>query len=363
MNRTLIAALLIPASAHAGLTSITVANPSFHADVLGDGNNPGYTGAITGWTSEGGTGLNGADFGFPMHFSDNTTVDSGRLAFVQGSGSLNQNLSGLTPGSRYVFQGWFRARSTPGVPVIGVNYAGQSLLSGQAMTPGAAWQGFSLPFVAGSATGSLNISSAVPGGGDGTIAVDAIQVFQLDSDYVNILNPSFESGTSFGFPGYTADIAGWTRSGSGQAGYNHAGNSPFADNGLYPEGATVGFIQQSATLSQLVTGLTPGQQYVLELDYNSRDFGDDGHIRVDLGGTTLLDSIVSPVGGSNPWHHLAAPWTAGGTTASLSIAGIANGGDSSIAFDNITLRAIPEPSAAMVALAGLAAMGMRRRRS
>jgi MYXO-CTERM domain-containing protein len=346
----------------AGLTSIAIQNPSFHADALGAGNNPGYTGAITGWTAAGATGLNGTDFGFSMHFSDGTTVDGGRLAFIQGPGSLSQNISGLTPGSRYVFQGWFRARSTPGVPVLGVDYAGQSLISGQSMTPGAAWQGFSVPFTAGSASGNLAINSAVPGGGDGTLALDAIQVFQLDSDYVTILNPSFESGTSYGFPGYVGEIAGWTKSGPNQTGYNHALNSPFADNGLYPEGATVAFIQQSATLSQILTGLTPGQQYLLELDYNSREFGDDGHIKVDLGGSTLLDSIVAPVGGSNAWHHLAATWTAGGTSATLAISGIANGGDSSIVFDKITLRAIPEPSSAVVALLGLTALGLRRKR-
>ena len=202
------------------------------------------------------------------------------------------------------------------------------------------------------------------GGGDGTLAVDNIQVFALDSDYVNILNPSFEAGVNFGFPGYQGGVAGWTQSGTGGSGYNHVinGNNPFADNGTIPEGSTVAFIQNNGTLSQLLSGLVTGQQYLLELDYNARLGTGSGQISVDLGGTTLLSSGVVPVGGSNPWHHLSAAWTAGGASATLAINGIQVGGDSAISFDNITLRAIPEPSVSAISFAGVAGLLLRRRR-
>lgn len=178
---------------------------------------------------------------------------------------------------------------------------------------------------------------------------------------MNILNPSFEAGSNFASPGYTDQVAGWTRTGGG--GYNHAGNNPFADNGAFPEGGTVAFIQNDGSFSQVLTGLTPGQQYLLELDYNSRQgFGNNGHIQVNLGGTTLLDTIISPVGGSNPYHHLAATWTAGAGSASLDILGIANGGDATIVFDNITLRAIPEPAVQAGVLLAMSVLALRRKR-
>lgn len=356
--------VLSPVVAQAGLTSITIANPSFQADVFGGVGYAGQNGnVVTGWTLDnpGGIGVTGDQPG-GAHFIDGSTVDGSRAGFIQGGGTYSQTISGLTPGQRYVFQGWFRARSTPGVPVFNANYGAQSLIAGQSVTPGAAWQAFSVPFIAGSASNTLSFSSSVPGGGDGALALDSIQVFQLDSDYVNILNPSFENGVSFTWPGYQSAMAGWTIAGGG--GYNHLANgvSPFADNGAYPEGSTVAFLQNNASLSQMLTGLTPGQQYLLELDYNSRNEGDDGHLEVKLGGTSLLDSIVAPVGGGNAYHHLAATWTAGSASALLELNGIANGSDSSVVFDNITLRAIPEPSSALVAALGIGAIGLRRRK-
>ena len=361
------ALVLSPLMAHAGLTSITVANPSFQADSFGG---VGYAntngGIVTGWNlnNAGGMGVTGVDQPGGAHFIDGVTMDGTRAGFIQGAGIYSQNLNGLNPGQRYVFQAWLRPRNCCGdSPVASADYNGQALISNQLLTAGSPWQAFSVPFIAGSSSGALSIGSAASAGGDASLALDSIQVFQLDSDYVNILNPSFESGIYNPFPGYQGSMAGWTITGPGGGGYNFAGNSAFADNGVYPEGSTVAFLQNSASLSQLLTGLTAGQQYLLELDYNAREGTGSGQISVDLGGTNLLSSSVNPVGGSNPWHHLAAPWTAGGSSATLSIAGIQVGGDSAITFDNITLRAIPEPSTAMAALFGFAALGLRRRRA
>ena len=370
MQRTLLtiaAAGLIPASTHAGLTSITIANPSFNADSFGG---VGYAsqngGVVTGWNlnNPGGMGVTGVDQPGGAHFIDGVIIDGNRAGFIQGTGTYSQPLNGLTPGSRYVFQGMFRPRNCCGdSPVFSASYGGQPLVTNQLLTAGSPWQAFSVPFIAGAGSGSLDISSFTQGGGDGSLALDNIQVFQINSDYVNIFNASFESGVSYSFPGYQGAMGGWTPDGNtGGYGYNYAGNNPFADNGAIPEGSTVAFIQNTRTLSQLLTGLTPGQQYLLELDYNSRAGTGSGHFRVDLGGTTLLDSPVLPVGGANPWHHLAASWTAGGASASLDLMGIQVGGDSAVVFDNITLRAVPEPSAAVALLAGLAGLMLRRKR-
>jgi hypothetical protein len=361
------------ALAQAGLTSISIVNPGFQADNYatfpGYNGDPGNPAQPTGWTQTGGGGVNGSDIGAGAPFSDGATLDGTRVGFIQGAGTVSQTLSGLTPGKQYYFQGYFRGRNCCGdTPTFGASLGAASLITNANIGTGT-WQAFSVPFTATAASGLLSISSAPALGGDASLAYDGITVFQLDSDYIPLLNPSFEAGgTSFAFPGYmsvgpgASNMAGWTKTGAGNVGYNYAGNNPFADNGAIPEGAAAGFIQNSAALSQVITGLVPGQQYLLELDYNARAGTGSGQISVDFGGTNLLATGVVPVGGSIPWHHLAAVWTATGTSATLSIEGIQVGGDSAITFDNITLRAVPEPSAAAAALTGLALLGLRRRR-
>lgn len=352
-----VALLLAPLSAIAGVSSVAIVNPSFHADVFTTF--PGYGGNITGWAAAGGTGINGPDgSGYP--FSDDTRVDGSRLAFIQGAGSLSQTVSGLIAGQRYVFQGWFRGRNTPGVPVFGVDYGGQSLLAGQTATPGGPWQAFTSTFIAGSSSGLLSINNTVPNGQDGTLALDSILLFGQSADHVNIWNPSFESGTSYAFPGYEGTIAGWTTVGS--TGFNFAGNNPFSPTGAVPDGSNVAFIQNNGSMAQSLIGLTPGQQYLFEIDANSRNGYPQGHLQVKLGGTTLFDSMLDPVNGSDPFHHLSLPWTAADSTAQLEIIGIQNGADSAIAFDNISLRAVPEPAGTLSAVAGFALTALRRRR-
>lgn len=353
---------LAPVAALAGVTSISIVNPSFQTDVFTAF--PGYLGgtnpaAITGWAATGGAGINGPDgSGYP--FSDETKVDGSRLAFIQGSGSLSQTISGLTPGQRYVFQGWFRGRNTAGVPVFSVSYGSQSLLVNQTATPNGPWQPFISSFVAGSASAVLSVVNTVPNGQDGTLTLDSMLVFGQAPGNINIWNPSFESGTSYAFPGYEGAIAGWTV--TGQGGFNYAGNNPFASTGTVPDGSNVAFIQNSGSMAQTLAGLTAGKQYLLELDVNSRSGYPQGHLQVRLGGNTLIDTMVDAVAGTDPYRHLSLPWTAGGDSALLEIAGIKNGDDSAIAFDNISLRAVPEPTATVSAALGLFLAGLRRRR-
>lgn len=362
---------LLPSIASAGLTSISIINPGFQADNYttfpGYNGQPGNPAQPTGWAQTGGGGVNGLDLGAGAPFSDGATLDGTRVGFIQGGGSISQTLSGLTPGKQYYFQGYFRGRNCCGdVPVISASFAGAPLITSVNIGAGS-WQSFSVPFIAGSGSGSLLISSTSSAGGDASVAYDGFSVFQLDAGYVPLLNPSFEAGgTSFAFPGYMAtgpgpsNMAGWTKSGSGNVGYNYAGNSPFADNGVVPEAAVLAFIQNTDSLSQVVSGLIIGQQYLLELDYNARAGTGQGHFLADLGGTNLVDDTFTPDGS---FKHLAALWTATSTSATLSLSGIQVGGDSAVVFDNVTLLAIPEPASTAAALLSLAMLGLRRRRA
>src|SRR5687768_14542364 len=103
---TIAAAGVLPVSVHAGLTSVTVANPSFNADSFGG---VGYAsqngGVVTGWNlnNPGGMGVTGVDQPGGAHFIDGSIIDGNRAGFIQGTGTYWQTLNGLTPGSRYVF--------------------------------------------------------------------------------------------------------------------------------------------------------------------------------------------------------------------------------------------------------------------
>ena len=351
------------------MTSIAIVNPGFQADNYATP--PGYNGGAnpaqpTGWTQTGGGGVNGADLGAGAAFSDGASLDGTRVGFIQGAGSISQALSGLVTGRQYYVQGYVRGRNCCGdTPLVSVSFGGTTLLSNLSVGSGN-WVPFSLPFTATASSGTFQLSSVASAGGDASLAYDGITMFQLDPGYIPLWNPSFEAGgTSFGFPGYTAtggssssNMAGWTLSGPGNVGYNYAGNNPFADNGAVPEGQAVGFIQNDATLSQMVSGLTTGQQYLLELDYNARSATGQGRFIASLGGTTLVDDTFTPNG---TYRHLAAVWTATGTSALLSLSGASLTGDNAVVFDNVTLRVIPEPAASAL-LSALFAAGLLRRR-
>ena len=172
MNKALLSALacFIPVAARAGLTSITIANPGFQADSFGGVGYASQNGnVVTGWnlTNPGGMGVTGTDQPGGAHFIDGVTVDGNRAGFIQGTGTYSQNIGGLVNGKRYVLQGWFRPRNCCGdSPVFSADYNCQSLIPNQLLTAGSPWQGMSVPFTAGSSSGSLSFSSFTQLGGD-----------------------------------------------------------------------------------------------------------------------------------------------------------------------------------------------------
>jgi Protein of unknown function (DUF642)/PEP-CTERM motif len=362
----ILGSLLAAASQSRASVSVAVINPSFEADTFGTF--PGYLGggnptAITGWATTGGVGINGDDIGAGAPFINGGVVDGHRAGFIQGGGSFSQNLSGLTPGARYVMQGVAIARNCCGdVPNISVTVGGTPLIAGT--FPITTWTPFSLPFTSAGSSAILGINSAPSAGGDASMGLDAIHLLQLAPNELPLFNPNFEAGgTTLAFPGYTSGIAGWNKTGSGSTGYNYAGNSPFADNGVYPEGQTIAFLQNDVTLSQNLTGLTVGQQYMLDFYYNSRNDGDNAWALAKLNGVTILNTDVNPVGGANTWHHFSQTFTATSASLPFSIQNDTSHGqsDASLLLDAFRLQSVPEPSALGLAALGLTALRRRKK--
>ena len=361
--------------------SISVINPSFQADDFptfpGYIGQPGNPGAITGWTGAGGVGINGLDIGAGAPFADNGLFpDNSRAAFIQGTGSLSQNLSGFNVGDLYWVQGFYDARNCCGdFPVGTVTLAGNTLSAFGTILPVEAggsrtlpWYFANLPWTATAASGALTIGSTPSAGGDASLVFDGVSVIRRTAADIVIANPSFEaSGNSFAFPGYVGaplTIAGWLRTGGGQIainGSNGSGN-PFADNGTIPDGGNVLGLQQDLTVSQTLSGLTVGALYRLIVEYNSRS-GDDPAALIKIDGQTALSGLVPEVGGANPYYHLEFDFTASGTSTLLEIANLGLAGDSTLLVDNVRVVAVPEPAAVVAILGGIAVLiGLQRRR-
>lgn len=72
-------------------------------------------------------------------------------------------------------------------------------------------------------------------------------------------NPSFEANTFSMWPGYVKDngpVSGWSALSEHGVNPIAGGASPFADNGLVPDGSNVAFLQQDGAISQQVNGFS-----------------------------------------------------------------------------------------------------------
>jgi len=169
------------------------------------------------------------------------------------------------------------------------------------------------------------------------------QVARLTVGNISIVNPSYEADTFTAFPGYVSGngpVTGWAS--LDNHGINPAAGSPFADNGIIPNGTQVAFMQGDGPFSQTVTGLTVGAQYYVHYYENARA-GNTPALEVQIGGTTVVAShIITSVGG-NPYREVSsAIFTASATDMELSfIKSNPLGGDTTALIDNVAILVVP----------------------
>jgi hypothetical protein len=157
-----------------------------------------------------------------------------------------------------------------------------------------------------------------------------------------IPNPSFEANSFTVFPGYhhqagNGAINGWTPSGG--AGLNPAAGSPFADNGVVPNGSQVAFIQNGAdsSMSTVISGLSAGTVYKVNFRVNARS-GNTPNLKVDIDGINLLNTAITAVGGTNPYKYFAFDFTASAESQTMTLRNDA-GGDNTVVFDDFSIAA------------------------
>ncbi len=162
-----------------------------------------------------------------------------------------------------------------------------------------------------------------------------------------IPNPSFEADAFTVWPGYISGnvpITGWLSNFESSQGINPAPTSPFADNGVVPQGSNVAFIQSNSNDSSLettISGLTAGQTYQLSFRANARN-GNVAWLNLLVDGTMLLSANVSSVGGTNPYRTVTTLFTATATTAALTVKNVA-GGDNTLLIDDFSVVAAANP--------------------
>ncbi|MCC7375883.1 MAG: hypothetical protein IT581_14595 [Verrucomicrobiales bacterium] len=338
-------ALLTAACIPAALGQALVKNPSFESNLndetepLSPGAPQGwpYYGSIDDWTAGGG-GVNDLvyDAGGPFHNAGTPVPDGRRIGFKQGSGTISQDISGLTAGKRYWIQFQYDARNGSDLD-LAVRFS--TTTQGGAMdetldviqkprpakATGSPYYTRTVPFTPDFSDGTLTFEMTARG--DSTILLDAVTLVQRDDGNFPVLNPSFEaSGVVYdGSPTAGTDwpaIGGWSK--TGVAGVDD-GTGGKADNGKVPDQALVTFIEGEGSLTQNLAPLVAGDTYTVQFAYNAKS-GTTPHLQLKVGGAVVWEQDVTPVGGTAAYRTASATFKPTTDTTDLSFVNTAAGG-------------------------------------
>jgi len=140
------------------------------------------------------------------------------------------------------------------------------------------------------------------------------------------------------------------------------GNFNTSSNGLTPDGWIGGsydtqhgnpppdtFLEPGVTASQEINSLTPGQLYIVSGDYSGGSKSAGNSFGVALDNVYLFETVAPP---NFNWYSFSFDYTATSTSALLSLSAGLNGTDANYAIDNISMVAVPEPSAISLILLG-----------
>ena len=321
-----------------------------------------YAPADAGWSFSAQSGNNGAGLSAngSLFTSGSAGAPEGRqLAFLQGTGTFSQVLSGLSPGATYHLlfaaaqrasgASWNTAGQTWKVTLDGSTIA--TCAPGQAAT---AFVTYTATFTATAASHTLAFVGTNTRGGDNTVFLDDVRLVRATS--VAVPNAGFESPATATFA-YSPAGASWSF--SAQSGNNGSGLARNASlftsaNPVAPEGVQVAFLQGAATIAQTLTGLVPGMRYHLLFSSAQRaTYVNGGQTwNVTLDGATIASFRpgASPVA----YTGYAASFTATAATHALALAGTnAYGGDNTAFFDDVRLvPASPSAPAGVTATVG-----------
>lgn len=314
-----------------------VRNASFEIGDLPAG--VGY-GVIPGWEQGGGTGIN--DVSQP--FLDNGLVpDRKRVALLQGGAEISQQVLGLTVGETYWFQLFYNARNCCGGSIdlsVTLDETEIAVMEDvQPVGPDEPFHFLNVSFTASAEEPVLRIASTAEG--DATALLDAISFIPRPANDIVVKNPSFEASYPATGVGYVGPdpLAGWEMSG----GYGVNGDTlgPFTDNGIADAGNAVMFLQNAASASQVIEGLTAGATYTLFYKVNRRNCCNPdvpNAYEVEIDDELVLEEEIEAVGAGEPFYQRMIEFTAAGDSARITFRNI-NDGDQTLLLDDVRVAA------------------------
>ena len=153
---------------------------------------------------------------------------------------------------------------------------------------------------------------------------------------------------------------------------SNSGSISIGLGALSPEGGNF-LVQdgnyQTGTLSQMVSGLTPGAAYSVSFyEAASQQTGFSGSTtstwQVNFGSSTYTPTPIPIAQGSySNWAHVAVTFTATAVSQLLSFTAVGTGGPPFAALDGISVTAVPEPASLALLGFGVVSLAAIRRRS
>jgi hypothetical protein len=171
-----------------------------------------------------------------------------------------------------------------------------------------------------------------------------------DTDTVNVSAvPSNISVANFGFEApitstfiYNPSGASWTFSGNAGISANNSGFT--SQNPLAPQGTQVAFLQSTCSMSQALSGFTPGTVYRVVFSAAQRKYGTAGQTwNVAINGS-VIGTFAPPLSATN-YVDYSATFTASAFNQTLTFNGTdLNGGDNTVFIDNVRITPwVPSP--------------------
>ena len=349
VNVTESAGLVVPNGVLIHVVESFVRNPSFEAAAAPSGIG---VGPVLAWNGTGTFGVNHIDQAFAAN--SGPIPDRLQVAFIQGVGSLSQQVTALTPGANYWLQFCYALRDItdplgPATDLV-VKFAGQTVVTIPHIIPlsqagASAYYFTNVIFAPTSADGTLEFDTDNPKG-DATLLLDAIDITRREPYEVVLQNPSFEASWAMdlyieGTPNAPAPLFGCTFTGGNRG---TASSGPFYDNGVASDQDQVLFLQGAETAAQVVSGFTAGQTYTVIYSVNSRGCcpapPPTTHYAVQVGPpgapVTLFEEDIGPVGGTRPFYRRYATFTADGTDEQMQFQHTPSG-DNTLLIDNVRI--------------------------
>jgi len=329
-------------SAEVSATAQAVGDFGFETPSIGSGN---YQYVPTGsfWTFGGTNGNSSGILANGSGFSNPNAPEGVQAAFVQSNGVISQLLTGFVPGSTYsiIYSAAQRPGNSQTWNVMIDNNVIQTNAPG-----GTSYVDYTATFVATAINHTLAFVGTDLNGGDNTVFLDNVRV--------GIVSPSaadagFET-PSIGDFQYDPTGAPWTFSGAAPSGSGIVANGSGFGNPNAPQGVQAAFIQELGTISQTISGFTPGTPYGIiysaaQRSGGSQHGGESWNVKID---NTV---IASNAPGGTSYSDCVATFVATASSHKLSFVGTdLAGNDNTVFLDNVIIISLLQPAAPAITL-------------